>query len=114
MCQQDKILKDIRGKIPKTCAAIHTAISQDYVTMEMRMSNIEKNVAGIEKNMATKKDLEQLKHTLLPLTNKASKWDLMQTLLKSKLFWVFAVIFMSALSLAGQRLFEILKPAAGI
>ena len=114
MGSQKEILEKIGGKIPRTCSVIHQSIAEDYGKMEARMSNIEDKVATIKKNMATKKDLEQLKHTLLPLRDKASKWELTQTLFRSKLFWILTSVFMCALTLAGQRMYELIKPAVGM
>lgn len=82
-------------------------ISEGYLGMEMRVKKIEGKVAMIEKNMATKGDLKKLETTLIPLRDKASKWDLISSLWKTWHGRMFSIIIMLSIALAGQRLFEI-------
>ena len=82
-------------------------LTEGYLGMEMRVKKIEGKVAMIEKNMATKGDLKKLETTLIPLRDKASKWDLISSLWKTWHGRMFSIIMMLSIALAGQRIVEI-------
>ena len=82
-------------------------ISEGYLGMEMRVKKIEGKVAMIEKNMATKGDLKKLETTLIPLRDKASKWDLISSLWKTTHGRMLSIIMLVAIGLAGQRIVEV-------
>ena len=68
---------------------------------------LQKEVKQIKSTMATKSDLKKLEKTLIPLRDKASKYDLLISFYKSKMFIPMVIIFVGIIGLAGQRIMEL-------
>jgi len=113
MCQQLIVLKTLRKRPNKSGLSeaqiqLAEAAGKDYDKMKNRVESIESKVNRLEKVVATKTDLKQLKSDLLPLRDKAARWDLILSMTKSWKFWAFIILCIACVALAGQRVIEIL------
>lgn len=93
---------------PNGCAYA-AMLSRNQQQVDKRMLNLEKRLHSVEKNMATKKDLEKVVSELQPVRDKASKYDFIMSLTKTYRFWIFVIIIVACIALAGQRVLDILN-----
>lgn len=83
--------------------------NEHHKQTDNRLLSLETRVHSIEKNMATKDDLKQVVSDLQPVRDKASKYDFIISLTKTYRFWIFVIIGIACVALAGQRIMDILK-----
>lgn len=93
---------------PNGCAYA-AMLTRSHNQFEKRMLNLEKRIHSVEKNMATKKDLDKVILELQPVRDKASKYDFIVSFTKTPWFWIAFLLFVSCVALAGQRILDILN-----
>ena len=100
MCKQKIALKTLKethkGIMPDWAITLHEAQAEDYTAMDVRMSNVERDVKEIKESMVTKDDLTQLKEEIIPAIQGAAKYDLV----KSTVNWKTVLLFIGVIVVA--------------
>lgn len=111
MCKQKIALKTLKethkGIMPDWAITLHEAQAEDFTAMDVRMSNVERDVKEIKESMVTKDDLTQLKEEIIPAIQGAAKYDLV----KSTINWKTVLLFIGLIVVAafGLRAVEFLS-----
>lgn len=100
MCKQKIALKTLKethkGIIPDWAITLHEAQAEDFTAMDVRMSNVERDVKEIKETMVTKDDLTRLKEEIIPAIQGAAKYDLV----KSTINWKTVLLFIGVIVVA--------------
>lgn len=111
MCKQKTALKALKethkGIMPDWAITLHEAQAEDFTAMDVRMSNVERDVKEIKETMVTKDDLTHLKEEIIPAIQGAAKYDLV----KSTVNWKTVLLFIGLIVVAafGLRAVEFLS-----
>lgn len=94
---------------------------KEYVSMERkintlgtRVNNVEKQIKKVIDTCATKSDIILLEQRLLPMAEKASNYDLIKKIIKSKTFVIIIAAFIISLILAGLGISNLFVNAENI
>lgn len=114
MCKQDVALEMLKNnkEIPNWAITLHSAQAKDYKEMQLRMSNLEKDVSEIKDNMVKKDDLQSFKDEILPEIRKAAQFDLVKKGWNWKTIVGVVIVFLILVILFafGIRGLEIIAP----
>lgn len=115
MCAQLDVLKKIRkkGRVNGYDVDLAEAQAKDYISMKVRLDNIESDVSAIKTEQARQGGMIEAIFNRLnsPVEQErldGQKWNILTNITKNKAAWIILIIFFIAIALAGERIVSII------